>query len=171
VRHLLGIRALNYRVIRNGRLDYDVRQSSYTSRQSTNSLLQSSAAASLRFKSGDLNSLHLDRTSLSFVFHEEENESVALSSKNSAQKHRTKNEKKSHHHNAGHKYNNGQHKRKCSQHAHDSVTPCQSRTFNSEASAQLEGITNNSTPGKSPISAKASGKTKVSTSISIYVQF
>jgi hypothetical protein len=170
VRHLLEIRALNYRVIRNGRLDYDVRQSSYTSRQSANSLLQSSAVASLRFKSADLNSLHLDRASLSFVFHEE-NESVALSSKNSAQKHRTKNEKKIHHHNAGHKYNNGQHKQKCSQHAHDSVTPCQSRTFNSEASAHLEGITNNSTPGKSPISAKASGKTKVSTSISISVQF
>jgi hypothetical protein len=106
VQHLPRIRALNYQVIVDERLDYDTTHSNYTSRQSADSRSRSSATASPRLKSDDLNNLHMDRAALSPVFHREENENAALSLKNSFQKHRIKNGKKNHHHNIGTKYKN-----------------------------------------------------------------
>ena len=89
----------NYRVTLNEKRDYDVTPSSFTSRQFASSPSRDKLAASARFKSGDLNSVHLDRAALSHVFHDAENE------------------KKNHHHN-GHKRNNGKHKHNPSQSAH-----------------------------------------------------
>ncbi|KAH3917613.1 hypothetical protein HBH56_042670 [Parastagonospora nodorum] len=95
---------------------YDVRQSSYMSRQSASSP-RSSTPSSLLFKSGDLNNLHLNRAALSLAFHDKEEKNVASSAENSMKKHQMKNEKTKyhHHHNIG---NNGQHAHKRSQHAH-----------------------------------------------------
>jgi hypothetical protein len=126
--------------------------------------------ASPRFKSGDLNTLHLDRAALSLVFHEEENENAALSLKKSSQKHRMKNEKKNHHHhrNVGNKYNNEQHKLKCSHHTHKSAmqqtiaAPCPPTMDDPHASAQPKTPLSDSTPTKVSVSMKAPAKQKVS---------
>jgi hypothetical protein len=107
---------LNYRVILNRKLDYGATPSRYTSRQSASSPSPSNTAASLRFKSGDLKSVHLDRTAPSHALQpEERNENAASSGKKNTMKHRTKNEKNGH--NSGRNNNTGQHKGSRSQRA------------------------------------------------------
>lgn len=104
----------------NEKLDYDVARSNYMSRRFASSPSRSHRAAGPTFKSGDLNSLHLDRAALRLVFHsEEKNTNVASSLKNSTVKHRMKKEKKGHY-NTGHNANNGQHKSNRSHCAHKS---------------------------------------------------
>jgi hypothetical protein len=104
----------NYRAILNRKLDYGATRSNYMSRQSASSPSRSNTAANLRFKSGDLNNVHLDRTALSHAFQLENNENAASPWKKPTLKHRMKNEKNSHH-NSGYKNNNGQHKHSDSQ--------------------------------------------------------
>lgn len=71
---------------------------------------RSNVTASLKFKSGALNLLHLDRTALSLAFQPtEQNIDVAPQALNSTEKHRLKNEKNNHH-KYGNKYKDGQYK-------------------------------------------------------------
>jgi hypothetical protein len=134
---------LNYRVILNRKLDYGGTQSSYTSRQSASSPSRSNTVASLRFKSGDLKSVHLDRTAPSHAFQpEEKNKNAASSGKKNTMKHRMKNEKNGH--NSGRNNNTGQHKGSRSQRATNSSAQqiesasCQSNTDSFEpVDAQL----------------------------------
>jgi hypothetical protein len=129
-------RASNYRVVINEKPDYVATRSNPTSRQSASrrscSPARSKATASLRFKSGDLNPLHLDRAVLSLAFQAEDKDGkVRSSTENSTEKHRMK-EKKNHHHKVGNKFNNGQHKQQRRPYACNSsarrtiVAPCHS---------------------------------------------
>jgi hypothetical protein len=151
--------AINYRVVLGEKPDYDARPSSSTSRPSASSPLRRSTAASRRFKSGDLDNLHLDRTALGPVFHEEEKENTPLSSKNSMEKQRMKNEKKKSHHNTGNKSNHGQHAHNRSKHAHKSA-PKKSVT----ASAETEDF---SASGLNECSVASSSTSKNSNKIAV----
>jgi regulator of replication initiation timing len=105
----------------NGNSDYDVRPLNRMSRQSAklHSSSRSKTEASLRYNSGDLKAVHLDRIK-SLVFQVEKmKENAASSKKNSTEKHRMKKEKKSHN-DTRIKYNNGHHSCKQRQHAHKS---------------------------------------------------
>jgi hypothetical protein len=108
-----------------------VRPSSSTSRPSASSPSRRSTVASRRFKTGDLDNLHLDRASLNPVFHKEEKENTPLSSRNSVEKQRTKNERKKSHQNTSNKSNHGQHTHNRSQHAHK-LAPGKSVTASAE---------------------------------------
>jgi hypothetical protein len=111
-------------VILNEKPDYDGRQSKSTprmsARQPSSRRQRSNAAARLRFKSGDLKALHLNRTKLdlSLVFHlsADKEEDVAASKEDSMEKHRKKNRKKHQHEKEYH--NHGHHKRHHGQYAH-----------------------------------------------------
>jgi|TARA_R110002003_G_scaffold44_19_gene3425 hypothetical protein len=105
----------------NEKLDYDVRPSTNTSRQSASSA-RSKATANLVFKSGDLKAVHLDRAALNLSFQLEADRNKPSPARNSMEKHRVKNEKKKHHHNPGNVSNNGQHVQK-QQYAHRPSAP------------------------------------------------
>ena len=159
-------------MILNEKLDYAVRRSTVTSRQYVRQpSARSNATASLRFKSGDLKALHLDRAALNLAFQlEEKHRKVASSSENSTEKHRTKNEKKQHH-KAGNK--NGHHKQQRRQYAHNSsarhtiMAPCHSTFDISSNESNVENMPRVSLVDEASVSAQSLSKLKVGISISM----
>lgn len=152
---LLKNRASNYQVVLNEKLDYNARASKPTSRRSARlrspSRPPSSAPAIIRFNSGVLKAVHLNRPKLDLAFQPQEDEEYAPSStESSPEKHRSKNQKYQYHSNNGNqyhgpkyngkKYNGQQHKRR--QYAHKLsapetiVAPCHSNMSPDSSSSE-----------------------------------